>query len=138
MIPSPAVVLVDSSVWITLFRAPNRHVELSRRLDDLLDRGVVATNPLVRLEVLRGATGDREYARLSNLFDGLLQLPIDNGTWSEAIRLGFDLRRRGLIVQTTDLVVAASAIRAGAVLMHRDSDFDRVAAKTELLVESRL
>lgn len=138
MIPSPQVVLVDSSVWITLFRSPNRHPILSKRLDDLLDRGVVATNPLIRLEILRGATGDREYDRLSNLFDGLLQLPIDDGTWSEAIRLGFDLRRRGLIAQTTDLIVAASAIRTGAVLMHRDADFDRIATHTVLQVESRL
>ncbi|TAK21233.1 MAG: hypothetical protein EPO26_14965 [Chloroflexota bacterium] len=70
------------------------------------------------------------------MFGGLIQLPTDEAMWIHAIRLGIDLRRQGVAVQGTDLMIATAAIRADATLVHRDSDFDRIAKHCDLRVES--
>jgi len=46
--------------------------------------------------------------------------------------LGFQLRQRGTTVPATDLIVAASAIRATAPLYHLDAHFDRIAETSDL------
>jgi predicted nucleic acid-binding protein len=127
--------LVDSSVWIRFLRKgtpPNIRV----RIDDLLKRGMVSTNGLLKVEILGGAHSEQEFEEYSARFDALHQLTIDDNTWHAAARLGYELRRRGLTCLTADLIIAASAIAHEAVLVHADADFDRIAANSELRVES--
>jgi predicted nucleic acid-binding protein len=38
--------------------------------------------------------------------------------------MGFSLRRKAITIPATDLIIAASAIRAGAVLYHVDGHYD--------------
>ncbi len=58
--------------------------------------------------------------------------------WEEAGRWGFELRRRGVTVPFTDLLIAAVAAGAVAVLVHRDRHFDSIAAHVGLKVESHV
>lgn len=127
--------LVDSSVWIKFLRRgtpPN----ISARIDDLLGRGVVSTNGLLKVEILSGAHTEQEFEDYSARFDALHQLTIDDRTWRAAARLGHELRRRGLTCLTADLIIAASAMEHEAVLVHSDADFDRIAANSGLRAES--
>lgn len=127
--------LLDSSIWIRVLRSgQSRHI--ADRVDDLLAREVVAVNGAVKLEILSGARTEEEYRVYSARFDALRQLPVVEGTWSRASRLGYDLRRRGLTSSTADLVIAASAIEHDAILVHADADFDRIGANSELRTES--
>ena len=129
------IYLVDSSVWIRLFRrSPPKN--MAERVDDLLERQVAATNGLITVEIVSGATNEKEFADSSATLGALHQLSLNDRTWSRAARLGYDLRRRGLTCLTPDLVIAASAIEHGAVLVHADADFDRIAANSGLAVES--
>jgi len=127
--------LIDSSVWIKFLRRgtpPN----ISLRIDELLSRGVVSTNGVVKLEILSGAHNEQEFQDYSARFDALHQLAIHDGTWHAAARLGHDLRRQGVACLTPDLIIAASAMEHDAVLIHADADFDRIASNSELRVES--
>ena len=132
---SEHIYLVDSSVWIRLFRrSPPKNI--AERVDDLLERQVAATNGLITVEIVSGATNEKEFADSSATLGALHQLSLNDRTWSRAARLGYDLRRRGLTCLTPDLIIAASAIEHGAVLVHADADFDRIAANSGLAVES--
>ena len=127
--------LIDSSVWIKFLRRgtpPN----ISLRIDELLSRGVVSTNGVLKLEILSGAHNEQEFQDYSARFDALHQLAIHDGTWHAAARLGYDLRRQGVACLTPDLIIAASAMEHDAVLIHADADFDRIASNSELRVES--
>ena len=127
--------LIDSSAWIKFLRRgtpPN----ISLRIDELLSRGVVSTNGVLKLEILSGAHNQQEFQDYSARFDALHQLVIHDATWHAAAKLGYDLRRQGVPCLTPDLIIAASAIEHDAVLVHADADFDRIAANADLRVES--
>lgn len=132
---SERIRLIDSSAWIRVFRRlPNP--DLASSVDEILRRGAAATNGLIKLEIVSGARNEREFADYSEALNALIQLTIDDRTWTHAARLGYRLRRQGFTVHSPDLIIAASAIEHDAVLIHADADFDRIAASSGLAVES--
>ena|SRR5712692_1429280 len=128
--------LVDSSVWLEVLPGRAGSESLRQRIDGLLTADVVAIVGMVRLELLAGARTDSEWQRLNELLSGLHSLLTDEALWEQAARMGFELRRHGMTVPSTDLVIAAAAVDAGAVLIHRDHHFDQIAAHLPLKIES--
>jgi predicted nucleic acid-binding protein len=102
----------------------------------LLRRRELVSNLVVLTELLVGSRSDADYARNERQIGQLPSLPITTGTWRDTGRLGYELRRKGISVRLPDLLIAASALEHGATLMHADPDFDRIAAQTDLKVES--
>jgi predicted nucleic acid-binding protein len=107
-------------------------------VSELLEEKLAAVHPIVRLELLRGARDRAAYQRIHQILEPLAQLPLDDATLNEAAELGFSLRREGVTVPTTDLIIAASAIRASAVVVHLDRDCDHIAKHSALRVESHV
>src|SRR5205823_14489638 len=114
----------------------NAPPSIARRLGELIDLDAVATCGLVELELLGGTNGEAEFARLQARLRGLHRLPIEPEDWTIAARLAFDLRRSGVTVPFTDALLAAISKRRGAILMHADRDFDLIAGRAELAIES--
>ena len=130
--------LVDTSVWLEVL-PPGRNAEaLRQRIDALLAEDLVATTGMVRLELLGGARSSEEWARLGGLLAALHFLPATDADWDESARLGFELRRQGITVPFTDILIAAISLQAGTTLLHRDRHFDLIAAHTSLQVESHV
>jgi len=127
--------LIDTSVWIRVYRRRPVPV-LEERASYLLRREAAVVNQAILTELLIGCKTEEEYGILAEQFLGVYALPIDDSTWGLAARLGFRLARLGIIASVPDLVIAASAVEHEAVLVHADADFDRIAASTELRVES--
>jgi len=128
--------LVDTSVWLEVLPPGGRSLDLRGRVDALLAADLVATTGVVRLELLGGARTEAEYRRLDSLLSALHCLPVDEERCGEAARLGFQLRRQGIALPFTDLLIAAVAMEAGATLLHRDRHFDVIAGHHPLKVES--
>jgi len=127
--------LVDTSAWIWALR--EQAVERIRsRIDELLALDQVAITPMVELELLGGAGTETEFATLRERLGGLHRLAMDEECWQKAARLAFDLRRKGVTVPFTDVLVAAVAIANQAVLLHADEDFDLIARHVPLVIES--
>jgi predicted nucleic acid-binding protein len=127
--------LVDSSIWIRILRR-RAYANLQEMVIPHLMSGNAAVNKVVRTEVLVGARDEREYGAFAWQLDTLTDLAIGDSTWSNAAELGYRLRRVGFTTGIPDLLIAASAIEHDAVLMHADSDFDRIAQHSDLRVES--
>lgn len=108
-------------------------VEIRRRLHA---GEVIAVSPLVVTEVLRGFREER-HARLAER--SLLEYPVLElrcpDDYLAAATLYRTARRAGIMIRSTiDCLIAASCVRTGTPLLHRDSDFDRLASCTPLQV----
>lgn len=128
--------LIDTSIWIEVLPPGRARQDLRERVRSLVAARQGLTTGMVRCELLRGARNEAEYRDLADALDALPVLPMEEETWRRAARLGYELRRRGLTIPSTDLLIAAAAIQADAVLIHRDHHFDTIASHHPLRVES--
>jgi len=123
--------LVDTSAWIEAFRPGARGpwVEELRRMVTDRQAGI---QPIIRVELLAGAWSDAEYEKLSTVLDALPHLDMTADVWRAAESLGFKLRRHGVNVPVTDILIAASAMVRKCALIHRDHHFPLIARHAPL------
>lgn len=121
---SSRLVLVDSSAWVNYL--VDQKSGVWDRITGLLQDHRVAANEVVRLEVLTGARDETEYAELADQFEGLYPLPFTGAVWKRAERLRFDLRRKGHVIPTPDILIAACAVIYDCELLHTDKHFDLI------------
>ncbi|MDO8688401.1 MAG: PIN domain-containing protein, partial [Dehalococcoidia bacterium] len=119
--------LVDTSVWLEVLPAGKSASALRERVDTLLREDRVATSGMVMLELLGGSRNDGEYNRLRAMFSAVHALDVDASTWWKASRLAFEVRRKGLTIPFTDLLIATVAMQHDAAVLHRDRHFDALA-----------
>jgi hypothetical protein len=118
--------LIDSSAWIEYLRRGGSQ-RVKARVRDVLQREEGVCCGVVIVELLRGARTEKDYHSLRESLSALPQLPINDDVIERAAEWGFLLDRRGSVVPTTDLLIAASAYKKACVL-HTDTDFEVIAA----------
>ena len=119
-------VLIDTSVWVNLFRDRTRSVQNDVSLI-VGDDDVVLTR-FNQLELLLGAIDESEWILLLDYLDVQDYLEASADTWRKAARIYYDLRRRGKTVHSTiDCCIAQIAIEHQVLLLHEDRDFERIA-----------
>ncbi|MGB9006837.1 MAG: PIN domain nuclease [Candidatus Aminicenantales bacterium] len=117
--------LVDSSVWIEYFR-PAKSKKIKNRVKDLLRSGSVVTCGIIQVEVLRGIKNEKDFNEVCESFYSLPVIHIDEDVIKRAARWGYEMDRKGKILPTTDLIIAAAAFQK-ARLLHLDADFKVIA-----------
>ena len=127
--------LVDTSAWLLALK--KNYVPLVKdRIDDLLKENAIITTGIVKLEILGGTKTEKEFQRLKTRLDSLDQVETDASLWEQAYALAFKLRRKGITVPSTDILIAACALMSEATVVHADAHFDLISSKTGLKVES--
>ena len=120
------MILVDSSVWITLFRGDD--TPHTRILRDLLkgDEEEIAIADLIFKEVLRGVRTERQAQTIIEAVAGLPCPILGNKPLSILAAGNYrHLRQRGVTVRSTiDSLIATFCIENGFALLHNDRDFD--------------
>lgn len=120
------MILVDTSVWIEVFR--DRTGRVRATLERALDGDDAVLTRFHQLELLQGARDEREWSLLSEYLDAQTYLESSLDSWSEAARIYFELRRRGRTVRSPiDCCIAQLAIDHDVLLLHRDRDFETIA-----------
>lgn len=126
------MILIDTSAWVEYFRATGSTaaVEVRRLLSTESDQ-VVICEPIA-MEILAGARDDDRHAKLERLVNGLPSLRIDDAVdFRSAATVYRTARRAGQTIRSiNDCLIAAVAIRHGAGIVHRDADFEAIAAIT--------
>ena len=115
------MILVDTSVWIEVFRA-RRPLDLEATVD--LD-DVVTCLPIVQ-EILQGFREENAYrrARDAMLSFPIVESPVTSDVFLDAVGLYRAARRGGRTVRSSvDCLIAACAIRHDLEVLHRDRDF---------------
>ena len=120
------MILVDTSVWIEVLR--NRKGRVVQSFRDRVRDDVWVLSRFTQLELLQGAKDEYEWKRLDEYLSIQYYLESSENTWREAARIYFELRREGKTINSPiDCCIAQIAIEAGAILLHRDQDFSRIA-----------
>jgi predicted nucleic acid-binding protein len=125
-------VLVDTSVWVPYLRGNPQDLAHPIRLLGEEDR--LATNWLIRVELLSGAASDQDYAILADQLKQLHQLAMSDEAWSATARLRWLLHRKGILVPVVDVAIASSAIVADCELLAVDRHFDIIAKHAPLKI----
>ncbi len=124
------MVLVDTSVWIEVFRRPAR---LS--LKALVDFDEIATCLPVVQEVVQGFRDEAAHtrARMAMLALPIVDNPMREEVYLHAADLYRTARRAGLTIRSgVDCLIAASAIRHQLEVLHHDRDYDAIAKISSL------
>ncbi|MFE6866920.1 PIN domain nuclease [Kitasatospora sp. NPDC057692] len=101
-------------------------------LDDLSQRALLAVSAAVEMEVLHSARSVAEADRLSHLLRGFDYLPCTDEVWDRAK----DIQRRAMFrgnhraLSMAGMLIAATAERHEATVLHYDGDYDMIAAIT--------
>ena len=89
------------------------------------------------MDVLAGVRNERHLRSLRGLFARATVLPTGPADYHEAAALYRACRREGETVRKlVDCLIGSIAIRAGAAVLHNDSDFDVLARHTGLRVDT--
>ena len=129
------MVLVDTSVWIEVFRKPAR-----LRLEEVSDIDEVVTALPIVQEVLQGFDDERVFSRASESMLALpiVESPLGESIFLDAARLFRSGRRAGLTIHSSiDCLLAACAIRHHLTVAHIDRDYEQL-AKISVLKSRRI
>lgn len=121
----PAVLIVDTSLWIDVLRAADKRGGLEAAIggDD------VYVTRFTQIELLAGAAREQQWHRLATYLDGQRYLEPEPDTWRQAARTFFELQRLGTPARSPiACCIAEIAIAHKALLLHRDQDFGLIAA----------
>ena len=119
------MILVDTSVWIEIFRDKTGHVV--KAFQEIIGSENYALSRFHQLELLQGARNEKEWELLDDYLTTQYYLEASDITWQQAARIFFELRRKGVTINSPiDCCIAQIALEWDAVLLHRDKDFEKI------------
>jgi len=117
------LVVADSSFYIHALRAKYQpFLEMER----LADRVEWATIGMIVLEVCRGLREPALRDAFEERFSTMVYLETSNSVWECAARLAWELDRKGRVIPTQDIVIAAACLTCGARLLTQDAHFSEI------------
>lgn len=129
------MIFVDTTVWIGHLRGYG-DLPRVRRLRAAFGREPVVVGDLVMLEVLQGASDEKQAGEIERLLrEFVVVRMLDDGLAVRAARNYRALRVRGITIRkTVDMVVGTYCLERGLPLLHDDRDFDPMEQHLGLVV----
>jgi predicted nucleic acid-binding protein len=118
------MILIDTSVWIEIFRKGSR---LGPKEVDIED--AVVCLPVIQ-EVLQGFRDEIAFRKAKDALLALprVESPMEQDVYEDAVDLYRLARRQGITVRSaTDCLIAACALRHDLTVVHRDRDYPALA-----------
>jgi len=125
------MILVDSSALIEFYR-PKGLPKVQAAVAEAIDADLVAVNGVIQVEILAFASPRTPFTELLDDFKGFHWLDLEEVDFDFAAEIGYSLRRKAITIPAPDLIIAASAMRADAVLYHSDSHYDVLSRHVDL------
>lgn len=123
-----ADILVDTSVWIEYFNKAES--KIGNRLEKMLINGQVFGSGIILTELLQGAKIKKEFDAILNNYTALPLIDVNINIWIKAGKLSFNLRRKGITIPTSDLLIAALALESGCKVFTLDTNFEKIPGLT--------
>jgi hypothetical protein len=125
--------LVDSTIWIDFFRGNKNTV--NDFISSLIDEDKIFYNGIILSELLIGASSPKEFSFLDTNFKGFKYLETDENIFTQAGQMGFKLKRKGLTIPLTDLIIASHGLHHHLTIVTSDPHFALIAKKIKLSLE---
>lgn len=132
------MILVDTSAWVEHLRGARSPTARALAVQVREGTDLVTTEPIV-MELLAGADTPQRADALERLVNGLPVLTVEPATdFRQAAAVFLAVRRSGRTVRSlVDCLIAVVAMRHDVALLHRDADYDAIAAVLPLRTRSR-
>jgi predicted nucleic acid-binding protein len=128
--------LIDTSILIPIFR--DKSGSRRDRFRRFLRGRSYFLSRFTQLEILQGCSSEAQWETLNDYLEVQDYIEMSTASWSDAARIYFDLKRRGLTVRSiNDCCIAQLAIDQNVPLIHNDNDFE-VIAQIRKLRQQRL
>ena len=117
-------ILVDTSAWIDYFNKPDS--KTGKTVEQILRKRRALLAGIVLTEILQGAKIKTEFEAI---LESMLVLPLLEAsltTWIEAGRISFALRKKGITIPTTDLIIASLALENNCSILTLDPHFQKI------------
>ena len=101
-------VLVDTSVWIAYLQA-NPPARIPHLVDDILSKSEVCVPKIVIAELMQGAHSEKDLATIREFLDAFTIIAEGEGSWVDAGKLSYALKKKGKTVNLTDCYIAVLA-----------------------------
>lgn len=122
------MVIVDTSVWVEYFKGGDALTRAALR--DLIRAEQTALVGVVLAELLQGCRTPKEAEMILSKLAGLRFLETDFSTWRRSGELSASLRRKGITLPLSDLIIAALALEHHCQVYTLDPHFDRIPGLT--------
>jgi len=117
--------LVDTSVWVEFLHGEKTAIK--KRLENLLDENRAAVSGIILAELLTGIANEKEQHFLEECFLGLYFLETTREIFATAGKMGASLRKKGITMPISDLLIAALAKAHGLTVLTLDNHFQTLA-----------
>ena len=101
--------LIDTSAWIEYYRVKG-NLKYKNEIIQSLNSNMAAVCGIIKTELLVHAKTEKEYNLLESDLLGIHWLETDAAVYKKSSEIGFGLRRKGITVPATDLIIASCAI----------------------------
>lgn len=122
------MVVADTSVWVEYLQGG--HEPTRAALRDLIRAEQAALVGVVLAELLQGCRSSKEADALLSKLAGLPFLETTFSTWRRTGELSASLRRKGIPLPFSDLVIAALALEHGCRVYTLDPHFEQIPGLT--------
>ena len=121
------MILLDSTVLVDVLR--DRTGRARTALEARVGAEAIVFTRITQFEIMRGCRDQRQWERLARHFAGHAMLEAGERCWEDAARIVMDLRKKGRSVRSgVDCIIAQIAIDHDRLLLHKDRDFETIAA----------
>ena len=119
--------LPDTSAWIGYFSRNQTEAGIMLGKLITLDQDVCICGPTL-MESLQGIRLDEQLKKISRILEHFQFLEIDREVYTSAANIYRTCRAGGYTIRKTiDCIIAATALKHDAHLVHNDRDFDAIA-----------
>ena len=122
------MVIVDTSVWIEYFKGGQEPARAALR--DLIRAEQAALVGVVLAELLQGCRTPKEVDTILSKLAGLRFLETNFSTWKRTGELSASLRRKGITLPLSDLIIAALAFEHRCEVYALDPHFEQIPGLT--------
>ena len=116
-------ILADTTVWIEFFRTRSKTGDI---LESLIKEGAVWLCGIVLFEILQGVRTEEEKANVSEMLSDLPYVEMSQPLWQKASEISASLRKNGLNLPLSDILIAAVAIRNNFSVFTLDKHFEQI------------
>ena len=125
--------LVDTSVWVEYFRG--KKIIIKKRLENLLDENRVVVTGIILAELMTGISNEKDQQFLEECFLGLPYLEATREIFAAAGKMGAALRKKGITIPISDLLIAALARTHALTVFTMDNHFQTLARPLNVQME---
>jgi predicted nucleic acid-binding protein len=124
-------VLIDTSVWIAYFQT-NAPAGVLEKVDELLSDGDIQVPKIVLAELIQGAHSEKDLEVIRAFVEAFTIISESAGTWLEAGRLSFALKKKGKTINLADCYIAILAKEHKCSVLTLDKHFKEIQKETGL------